>query len=54
MIAGIVSCTKRRLELWYDVIDLGVFKIIHLAGASVLEQSQKNQGAVRTLIQEKK
>jgi len=41
-------------KFWYEVIDLGIFKIIHLAGAYVLEQLQKNQGAVRTLIQENK
>ena len=47
--AGIVRSEKRGIEVWYEVTDNKIFKIIDLMDKCIIEHLQKNRDILRTL-----
>lgn len=47
--ANIVQSEKRGLEVWYQVTDARVFKIMELVSAAILQRLKENQTLLRSL-----
>lgn len=47
--AGIVRCEKRGLEVWYEVIDYRIFKIIDVLEKCVIGNPKKKSGPLREI-----
>ena len=49
--AGIVSCEKRGVEVWYSVTDSRIFEIMDLMNSCVLSNLEKSRALLETIGQ---
>jgi DNA-binding transcriptional ArsR family regulator len=47
--AKILRCEKRGSEVWYEITDVKIFKIIDLMNDCILEDLKKNREVLRVL-----
>ena len=52
--AGIVSCEKKGLEVWYEVTDRRIFKIIDLMNSCILSNLKRNTEILQSMARSMK